>query len=426
MSNSLESPEIDEGAGYIGYHAALELVIDSVRPIGIEEIKIFDGTGRITAEEIIAKINNPTYDVSLKDGFAVRSADVASASFTAPVRLRVIGNAFAGVPFTGVVPSGTAVSICSGSPIPPGADAVVSIEFCMAISPDVLAKADAEPGRNILRAGEDIRAGSTIVDQGNILLPGVMGLIAAAGIDRIKVFRKPEVAIIAIGDEVVAPGSSLKPGQLYASNMVTTGAWLDSFGIPFRNGIIGDDKTAIRREILSILPHVDAIITSGGAWGSERDMVAGVLDELGWQKLFHHVRMGPGKGIVFGLLKGKPVFCLPGGPASNEMAFLQFALPGILHISGYNRNPLPIVSAILTEDIKGRHPKWTEFKDAILSQDKNGNYTVTPYRDRSRLQAIARTNCLICLPEGKKELLRGDIIAVQVLAPSLGGLATTF
>jgi molybdopterin molybdotransferase len=421
----MEPLEIDEGAGYIGYREALELVYASVHPIGVEEIDIVEAAGRIAAEDIVAKINNPTQDVSLKDGFAVKSADVAHASFDEPARMRIIGYGYAGVPFTGVIQSGTAAGICSGSPIPQGADAVVSIEFCTEIPPEVLVKANAEPGRNILPAGEDIKTGSIIIEKGNVLLPGFIGLIAAAGIEKIKVFCKPGAAVIAIGDEVVAPGRQLKPGQLYASNIVTIGAWLSAYAIPFKTGITGDDGSTIRQEILDVLPDVDTVITSGGVWGSERDMVAGVLDEMGWNKLFHHVRMGPGKGIVFGLLRDKPVVCLPGGPASNEMAFLQFALPGILRMSGQTRHPLQSITAKLTEDIKGRHPNWTEFKDATLSLDKSGNYVVTPYRERSRLQAIARANCLICLPEGKKELQRGDTIVVQVLMPTFGGLTIT-
>jgi molybdopterin molybdotransferase len=126
--------------------------------------------------------------------------------------------------------------------------------------------------------------------------------------------------------------------------------------------------------------------------------------------------MGPGKGVAFGLLANKPVFCLPGGPASNEMAFLQLALPGILSISGDRRPPLPIVSARLLEDVIGRHPNWTEYKDAVLTRDSNGNYEAGLYLNRSRLQSIACANGLVCVPEGVESLRREDIVPVQVLA----------
>jgi molybdopterin molybdotransferase len=165
------------------------------------------------------------------------------------------------------------------------------------------------------------------------------------------------------------------------------------------------------------LHGVDVILTSGGAWGSERDLVIGVLDRLGWRKLFHHVRLGPGKGIAFGLLEGKPVFCLPGGPASNEMAFLQLALPGVLRMAGDTQPPLRTVSAKLMENVNGRHPAWMEFKDAVLSRDKKGNYSVRLYKNRSRLQAIASAHGLICIPEGLNSLASGAVIPVQVLTP---------
>jgi molybdopterin molybdotransferase len=236
------------------------------------------------------------------------------------------------------------------------------------------------------------------------------------------VWRRPRVALVGVGDEVVVPGGRLRPGQLYASNLVTMGAWLASYSIPYLTSVVKDNMEAIKRELRHHLPEADTIITSGGAWGSERDLVIGALDELGWQGIFHHVRMGPGKGIAFGLWDGKPVFCLPGGPASNEMAFLQLALPGVLRMGGDNRHPLQTVYARLTENVKGRHQAWTEFRDATLSRDSEGNYTVALYRNRSRLQAIARANCLVCVPEGTGTLNPGKIVPVQILAPRLDSM----
>jgi molybdopterin molybdotransferase len=283
----------------------------------------------------------------------------------------------------------------------------------------VSVKADAAPGRNILRAGGEVKAGATIVSKGGRLLPGYLGLAAAAGINRVSVYRRPRVAVVGVGDEVVAPGENLSPGQLYASNLVTMEAWLASFGISCITSVVKDSEGAIKRELQRHLPGVDVILTSGGAWGSERDLVIGSLARLGWRELFHHVRMGPGKGIAFGLWEGKPVFCLPGGPASNEMAFLQLALPGVLRMGGDTRHPLPTVTARLTEDLKSRHRAWTEFKDATLSGDAAGNYRVELYRNRSRLQAIAGANSLICIPEGTESLRSGAVVPVQLLAPRL-------
>jgi len=415
--------EIDEGIDYTGYREALDMVYANVKPVGIDEKTIEECVGYTLAEELIARVSSPTHDVSLKDGFAVRSEDVAPATKDNPVFLPIIGSVFAGSHFDGELKPGSAVKICSGSPIPAGADAVVSDEFCDETSSGVSVKADAESGRNILRAGEDIKHGSVIVKKGRVLMPGYLGLTAAAGLTTIKVFRRPRAAVVAIGDEVVAPGSHLHPGELYASNMVTMCAWLSSFDIPYNTSVVNDDKEEIKRELRKHLPDTDVILTSGGAWGSERDMVVGTLDELGWKQLFHHVRMGPGKGIAFGLWEGKPVFCLPGGPASNEMAFLQFTLPGILSMCGRNEHPLQSVRAKLTSGLKTRHKAWTEFKDATLSHDSDGNLLVTPYKQRSRLQAIATSTCLVCIPEGVESLEKGDTVDVQILSPTFGGLS---
>ena len=411
------SNEIDEGTGYIGYGEALELVTANVRPLGDEELPLNLCAGRVASADVTATVNYPSIDVSLKDGFAVKSSDVAHAERHNPVRLNVIGSSFAGVPYDGRIKSGDAVKLCSGSPIPDGADAVVAGEFCEeGPHEDVVIKADAGPGRNILCAGVDVAAGGAVIRRGERITPGHLGLAAAAGLSTIRVHSRPCVAIISIGDEVVAPGETLCVGQLYASNLVTMEAWLATFGIPCVTSVVPDDVHAIKGALKKHLPGVNAVLTSGGAWGSERDLVVGVLNELGWEKRFHYVRMGPGKGIAFGSWENVPVFCLPGGPLSNEMAFLQFALPALVRMEGDARPPLQIVHARLTEDVKSRHRAWTEFRDAVITLDERGQYTVALYRSRSRLEAIARSGGLICIPEGEDWLRCGEMIPVQLLA----------
>jgi molybdopterin molybdotransferase len=417
---TIDNYEIDEGADYVGYTEAFNLIASNVTPVGIEQLKLASCAGRVAAEDVTALISYPSVDVSLKDGFAVQSGDVATASKRRPVRLRVIGSVFAGSSFEGDVQQGTAVSICSGAPIPRGADAVVSGEFCEGTSGgEVSVRADAGRGRNILRAGAEVKAGAIIVGMGEKLLPGYMGMAAAAGISDVSVYRRPKVAVVGVGDEVVAPGERLSIGQLYASNLVTMAAWLALFDIPCITSVVDDNETDIMKELNERVADADVILTSGGAWGSERDLVIGTLDGMGWREIFHHVRMGPGKGIAFGIWQDRPVFCLPGGPASNEMAFLQLALPGVLRMAGDTRHPLQTVSARLAEDLAARHPAWTEFKDATLSRDAGGEYVVGLYRNRSRLQAIASANSLVCIPEGAESLKAGDVIRVQVLLPRL-------
>jgi molybdopterin molybdotransferase len=417
-----DSTEIDTGAGYIGYREAFHLVCESVPLVGTEELPLDSCIGRIVFEELTARVSYPANDVSLKDGFAVRSEDVAAATPERPVQLKVSGFVFAGSGVEGKVSPGCAVKICAGGSIPPDSDAVVSSEFCVEEMPGrVYITADAERGRNVLPAGGEIKAGASIAASGEALMPGALGLAAAAGISRVRVFRRPRAAVIGVGDEVVAPGCRLDQGQLYASNIVTVGAWLTFFGVSNDWAVVKDDAEEIKGAMFRCLPSTDVFLTSGGAWGSERDLVVTVLRKLGWQEIFHRVRMGPGKGIVFGLWQGKPVFCLPGGPASNEMAFLQLALPGILRMGGDNRHPLPTVYAGLAEDVKRRNRAWTEFKEAALFQDSEGKYQVKLCGKRSRLQAIATAQGLVCIPEGLDYLKSSQIVPVQVLLPRLDG-----
>jgi molybdopterin molybdotransferase len=415
--------EIDDGNEYAGFPEALRLVLENAHLLGSETIPIARGVGRAAAESVRAPNSYPSADISLKDGFAVQSSDVMRAADDAPVSLEVIGAVFAGACFDGRVRPGSAVRLCSGAPIPRGADAVVAAEFCEEISErEVRIKADAEPGRNVMPSGSEIAVGASIIEKGNVLSPGILGLAAAAGIGDVCVRRRPTVAMVGLGDELVAPGRKLRESQVYASNLVTLTAWLDSFGIECGTSVVRDDSDSIRSEIERQCRACDVVITSGGAWGSERDLVVGVLDSLRWKKIFHRVRMGPGKGIAFGLMEGKPVFCLPGGPASNEMAFLQLAFPGILRMSGDARNPLPTVPARLLEDVPGRQRNWTEFKDAVLARGPDGGFTAGLYKNRSRLQAIAWANGIICVPEGRESLDRGETVPVQAISPLPGAM----
>ncbi len=415
--------EIDEGTEYVGYNDALALVLTHTKPIKEESLILASCTGYVCAENVTAVVDSPNKNISLKDGFAVKVHDVAHASLRQPVKLRIVGSVFAGGRFDGKLSDGQAVKICSGSPVPAETEAIVSAEFCQELASEVYIKAGAEVGRNIFYAGEDVRTGSIVVEKGKVLLPARLGLIAAAGINKLRVYQKPKAALIAIGDEVIAPGQKIKEGQLYASNLVNIGAWLSCFSIPFSTTITVDVFDSIKGNLLKSFPGTDVIVTSGGAWGSERDLIVKVLDSLGWKRLFHHVRMGPGKGIAFGIWKNKPVFCLPGGPPSNEMAFLQLTLPGILHMAGLNGSPLQTISAELTQDIESRNRAWTEFKKAKLTRNAEGNYLVTPYFETSRLKSMADSSCLICKPEGIESLHCGQTVIVQVMIPTFVGLS---
>lgn len=404
-----------------GFDEALALTLEGIEPLGTERIDLSDATGRVLASEVRALVDSPSLDASLKDGYAVRSGDVEGARAESPRTLKVMGEAAAGSPGTGSVGYGTAIRITTGAPIPDGADAVVAGEFCKEEQGLVYISLDAGPGRNILSRGTDIRAGGVVLSRGEELGPAHLGLLAGAGIQTVEVVRRPRVAIVATGDEVVAPGGALEPGKLFASNLVTISSWLQSFGIgEVRTEIVGDSEDVLAGSLRRLRDGADALLTSGGAWTSRKDLVVGLFDRLGWRKVYHRVRMGPGKAVAFGLWDGRPTFCLPGGPPSNEMAFLQLALPGILKMAGVRRMPFATMHARLVREVRGRDRRWTQFVHALLS--RNGEeLQVTPHRPASRLRSMAEVEALIKVPEGVDGIEAGSVVPVQVLRP--GALA---
>jgi molybdopterin molybdotransferase len=264
------------------------------------------------------------------------------------------------------------------------------------------------------KQARDIRQGEIVAGKNTRLHPALIGLLAAAGLDAAAVFRSPRVAVIATGDEVVPPGNPLQRGQLYASNMVEISAWLTQFGLPYKIKLVPDRRQAIEETIKQHLPDVDVFLTSGGAWGSERDLILDVVAGLNWQGIYHRVRMGPGKPVGFGLLERKPFFCLPGGPPSNEMAFLQLALPALLKMKGDQPFPFPLTSARLAASVHGRKD-WTDFIHACLETGPN-QLMVHPARLKSALQSMAQKDAIIIVPEDRAEIAAGEIINIQLLS----------
>ncbi|UCF57671.1 MAG: molybdopterin molybdotransferase MoeA [Deltaproteobacteria bacterium] len=400
---------------FIGFNEALELTLSSVSTAGAETLPLHRLTGRILSEDIISNVDCPSIDSSLKDGYAVISRDLTGASRENLIKLKVTGHTVAGSSSKLGIAAGQAIEITTGAPIPDGANAVLSEEFCFRRDDEIHCFNTAGPGQNVFRKGTDIQSGETVASKGEQISPALLGLVASAGLEKAAVYKSPSVAVIATGDEVVAPGDPLPEGKLYASNMVEICSWLSLFGLPFQTELVRDRKEEIRLAIVKHLPHVDAFVTSGGAWGSERDLIIRVLESLSWQGIYHRVRMGPGKAVGFGLLEKKPFFSLPGGPPSNEMAFVQLALPGLLAMESYRHPLFPWVAARLGETVRG-DKDWTQFVHARLVKGED-HLTVQPARQESRLQSMAKKEALIIIPEGREELACGEEIDIQLLIP---------
>ncbi len=375
--------------------------------------------GRVAAQEARARVASPSVTGATKDGYALRAREAAAASPERPVALRVVGAVAAGEQTAVAVEPGTTVQVTTGAPLPAGADAVVPWELTRRQGDTILVLAPTEPGRNLLPAGSDVSPGQVVARPGRVLTPAAVGLLAAAGLEELAVYPLPRVGLLATGREVVAPGRPLPRGAVYASNLVQTGAWLSLHGMEVLTRVTDDDAGRIRSAAAGLLADCDALLTSGGAWTSRRDLVVGTLKDLGLELAFRRVRMGPGKGVAFGLLGGKPVFCLPGGPPSHEMAFLQLALPGLLRMAGHREPGLPLVAARLEEPLRGQ-ADWTQlWRGGFRPAEEPGRppwFRAHPLRDR--LQSMAAAEGIVMLPEGREHIPAGEVVMVQRLLPA--------
>jgi len=399
----------------IGFQDALRLTLEALSPLPPVSVPVLDAADFVAPDDCRARANSPSVTSSLKDGFAVYAADIAEATAEKPVRLTVCGSAYAGSGSAPGLVRGEAVRVTTGAMLPEGADAVLAVEFARDEDASVLCLRDAPAGKNIQRQGEDVAAGEIVVERGLRITPARAGLLAAAGLAEVRVHRRPSVGVLATGDEVVLPGEPLKPGQLYASNIVTLFGWLRRFGMVAEAARSPDSAPTIREAAAGLLDRHDALLTSGGAWKSERDLTVRIMEDLGGELLYERVRIGPGKAVALAIAGGKPVFCLPGGPSSNEMAFLHLALPALLRLAGLSPEPFERRVARLDAAVEGT-AEWTQFFQATLAEE-GGALVARPLRGPSRLRAQALAVAIVTLPQGCRRLDAGMETQVQILHP---------
>jgi len=398
----------------LGLKEALRLTMEFIKPLPAENVVLVDSVDRIAAMDLHALVDSPSVDASRKDGYAVLSHELADATAESPVRLGLLGSVAAGDEKNIQIEPGTAIRVLTGARIPTGANAVVAEEFVEQKGDHLLIETSIKPGRNILPRGGDATAHQCVLRSGQKISPVVAGLLAAAGHSMVPVFRNPVVGIIGTGDEIVEPGYPLAEGQIYASNIITLAGWCNKYKMKSRMAIVKDDQEAIFSALKILSEETDAVITSGGAWTGDFDMVALVLERLGWKEVFHRIRIGPGKAVGFGILEKKPVFILPGGPPSNLMGFLQIALPGLLALFGHTNTGLPAINARLASKISDGKSDWTDFFFGTLELG-DGLPTFHPMKKRSRLSSIAKATAVASIPEGQDCLLEGSVINVQLL-----------
>jgi len=387
---------------------AQNIVLDRISPLTTEQVHLLQGVGRVVAEDQIAPWDVPPADNSAMDGYAFAFADWDGGP------LRVAGFLPAGACETRPVGPGEAVKIMTGAPLPPGCDTVVPIEEAEAAGGVVRFTGTVQQGSHVRPRGEDLCRGGIAVAAGSLLRPQEIGILSATGKTTVKVFRRPQVAILSTGDELLEPGSPLSPGRIINSNSYSLAAQvIEAEGVPLMLGIAPDDPEATREKISAGL-HADLLVTTGGVSVGDRDFVKESILALGGTILFCKVAMKPGKPVVFAMVGGKPVIALPGNPVAAMVAFEQFVRPALLKMMGRSRLFRPTVRATLEEEVANRGERPHLVRSLVTLKDGRYLATTTGNQSSARLSSLTRGNGLILLAPGVR-LSAGTEVEVQLL-----------
>ena len=352
----------------VPYEEAVARVLEQIQTLPSTLMPLRDARGLAIAEQIVSEHDVPGFDNSAMDGYAIVAADTAGASPDKPAVLRLIEDLPAGTAPTQTVSSGGASKIMTGAPIPPGADAVVPWEDTEARDGAVAVLTEIPRRKHVRPRAEDVRAGAEVVPQGAVLHPVHMGVIASVGRTHIHVVPRPRVAVLSTGDEIVQPGGTLQPGQVYDANTSLIAAMCESAGaIVTLTGSTGDEPREVAEWLDGAAGMADLLVTSGGASVGEHDWLRDVLSRHGELSLWR-VAIKPGKPVAFGRVVDTPVIALPGNPGSAFVGVHVFVAAAIRKLAG--RDPAPrAVRALLSEDVKGS-PSRTLFCRVRLAGNK--------------------------------------------------------
>jgi molybdopterin molybdotransferase len=386
---------------------------------GHERVFVRQALGRVLAEDVISPVDVPAHDNSAMDGWAVRSADLASDGET---RLKNIGTAFAGRAFEGKVSRGEAVRIMTGAVLPQDVDCVVIQEVARVEGDMVIVPSGQRAEQNTRRAGEDLRAGKAAIPRGKLLRPAELGIIASLGIAELPVRRRVRVALFSTGDELCSLGTPLFPGAVYDSNRYTIWGMLMRLGCEVIDmGVVKDDPASLEVAFREAASCADAIVTSGGVSVGEADFIKQLTQQLG-EVAFWKIAMKPGRPMAFGRIQpdggenGAWLFGLPGNPVAVMVTFYQFVQPAILKLMGLDPVPeFPTFAARCVEDMKKGKGR-TEFQRGILFQD-NGEWCVRPTGTQGSgvLSSMAKADCFIVLEHERGKVSAGETVQVQLM-----------
>ncbi len=422
----------------ISVEEALERILAHFQRLEPEERPILDALGQVLAEDAVAGFDIPPLDNTAMDGYAVRAADTEAASQAKPVRLRVIGELPAGRVFEGRVTSGSAVRIMTGAPIPPGADAVVPFEetdeassgatrrFGTFAKPstEVQVLRPATRGANVRRAGEDVRRDTPVMREGTVLGPARIGVLASLGKATVKVYRRPVVAILSTGDELLDPGQPSAPGKIYDSNAYSVAALVrQSGGIPRQLGIAADTVDALSDRIRRGL-GADMLITSAGVSRGDYDVVKDVLAKEG-DIDFWTVRMKPGKPLAFGAFpsgnRRVPHIGLPGNPVSSMITFELFGRPAVFKMMGRSDWRRPTTRAVADDRMVNTDGRRVYARAIVSRRGDRYHASLTGPQGSGILMSMALANALAVVPEDVPAIEPGSEVDCLMLDPEPTG-----
>ena len=390
---------------------ALHIVMSEVSPLPQEQLDLQDSLGKVLAEDIHAPLSLPRFDSSSMDGFAVRAADLQSASTASPVELPVAGEATAGQPARSLPPGPCCIRIMTGAVLPCGANAVVMQENTV-LEPagTIRFTAPAVPGEFVRVSGEDIRQGDPVIPAGTVIRPAEIAVLAALGLAQIRVIRSPRMALITTGNEVVLPGNPLLPGQIYDANRYMLQALATDAGFQVRTILHVQDEPGATEAILARAAEgSDVVICSGGVSVGAHDHVRGAVERLGCIR-FWRVAMKPGKPLVFGRVRQALFFGLPGNPASSMVSFELFVRPALRALAGCQQIYRPRVQSRLLTPIP-HTPGREEY--ARASTRKMGDQFVSRAADAQeshRFRPMITANSLLQIPSERGSVEAGEIL----------------
>jgi molybdopterin molybdotransferase len=385
----------------------------------LEKSNILAAQGRVIGEDIIAGRNIPPADNSAMDGYAVRHTDTANAAAENPVILKIIEDIPAGKVPRKKLNKGEAARIMTGAIIPGGADAVIRQEDTRKNGQNVSIFVSAEKGRDIRFAGEDVKKGELVIPRSTLLRPAQIGMLASLGHSLVSVYRRPHVAIMATGDELVNIHKDPPAGKIINSNSYALAAQvLACGGVPIMMGITRDKKSALLKKFKKAL-RADLIISSGGVSVGDFDFVKDVMGEMGNSMHFWQVAMRPGKPLAFGAIESVPLFGLPGNPVSVMVSFEQFVRPCLLKMQGHTKLFHPTIKAISKQEIK-KNAGIKHFIRAVVTKEKNKYIARTTGKQGSGiLKSMVLANALIVVEENDTFIKKGAEVKVQLLDDSL-------